>query len=231
LGSSQLIRCLESAVVQIGERNIHRGPEGPHLCQRLDELLQSTQAIGVTLSVGGQQGVLDCAQRQIYWPSRLGADEVAQLLLEDVEVEPVGPGQIQLLHTIKRWATEAMPWDAALWALGIGTSGGRLLARLNASASYRLMRWPDFGMIGRRSNDLKCSALLAQQGMSPATLQASTGFPLATIHNFFNSCALCGLLEESGQAIASAPTARPSGGYSAGGMLARIRRALALGTA
>lgn len=232
LGSGQLIRCLEGALAQLGERHIQHGAERPHLCQRLDEMLQSTQAVGVMLSVGGQRGVIDRAQRMIHWPSRLGADDVAQLLFEDVELEPLGADQVQILHTVKRWATEAIPWDAALWALGIGTSGGRLLARLGAARRYRLTRWPDFGMIGRRSNDLKCSALLARDGMSPLALQASTGFPLGTIHNFFNACALCGLLEEPGQAIAATRAATPAGGASvAAGMLARIRKAFALGTA
>jgi hypothetical protein len=229
LGSGRLLRCLENALAQIGNREAHRHAEAPHLCQRLDELLQSRTAAAVTLSVDGQCGFLEPAQQLIHWPSRLGPDEVAQLLMEEVRLEPVSNTNCPLLRLIRQSAVETMPWDAALWAVGVGTSGGRLLARVGATQRYRLTRWPDFGLIGRRSTDLKCSALMVQQALSPLALQAATGFPAATVHNFFNACALCGFLEPAGSAADAAPAVARSGSAPAsGGVLARIRMALGM---
>src|SRR3569623_1965498 len=116
-------------------------------------------------------------------------------------------------------------------AIGVSTSLSRLLPRPGPRKSYKLKRWPEFGLIGRRSSDIKCTALLTHKSMTPAELIAATGLSEARVSGFLNACALCGFLEEAQPAPrAELSSARINHEASlAGGMLQRIRKALALG--
>lgn len=228
IGASRLLFCLESAAGRLGMRGESRRGESPSLSQRLDDLLRERDAVGVMLAIGEYRGLLDPARQLIHWPGELDADTIARLVLEDVAVEPLRHGEGEELRHIMQDALTPVAWDAALWAVGVGTSRGRLLRRLDARRPYRLSRWPDFGVLGRRSSDLKCAALLTQRELSPEALVAVTGLPAARVYGFVNACALCGLLEEGAGAMpaASSPAAPAS---LAGGMLQRIRKAFSLG--
>jgi len=226
IGASRLLSCLESAAERLGMRGEARRGESPSLCQRLDDALRERSAVGVLLAMGEYRGLLDPLRQVIHWPSELDADAIARLVLEDVTVEPLRAGEGEELRRIMQDALQPVAWDAPLWAVGISTSRGRLLGRLDARRAYRLGRWPDFGALGRRSSDLKCAALLTQRDLSPEALVAMTGLPAPRVYAFVNACALCGLLEEGEAAVPVAP-AQPSS--FAGGMLQRIRKAFSLG--
>lgn len=228
IGATRLLHCLAGASARLGLPALARG-ERASLCQRLDDILHGPGAMGVIVSFGGQRGLLNPALRTIHWPSELDADAIARLILEDVEIEPLHEGQDAALQVIAEDALDAMPWDAPLWAVGVGASGGRLLRRLDPGRPYRLSRWPDFGVLGRRGPDIKCAALLTQRELSPEALVALSGLPQAKVHGFVNACALCGLLEEPVVMESAPPPAAPVAASFAGGMLKRIRRALALG--
>lgn len=227
IGASRLLHCLEGASTRLGLPAAARA-ERPSLCQRVDDALHSPGAMGVVVAVGGQRGLLNPALHTIHWPDQLDADAIAQLVLEDVAVDALHAGQDRVLGEVAQEALEATPWDAPLWAVGTGASGGRLLQRLDAKRPYRLSRWPDFGVLGRRSADIKCAALLSQRELSPEALSALSGLPAAKVYGFVNACALCDLLEECAGAD-PLPPPQPRAESFTGGMLRRIRKAFALG--
>jgi hypothetical protein len=222
IGASRLLSCLEDAAARLGMSGEARRAERASLCQRLDDVLRERDAVGVMLAMGEHRGMLDPARQLIHWPGVLDADAIARLVLEEVTVEPLRDGEGRELRRIMQDALQPVCWEAPLWAVGVSTSRGRLLRRLDPRRSYRLSRWPDFGVLGRSSGELKCAALLTQKDLSPEALVAMTGLPPPRVYGFVNACALCGLLEEGRD---EAPAAAPPASF-AGGMLQRIRKAL-----
>lgn len=94
---------------------------------------------------------------------------------------------------------------------------------------YRLTRWPDFGLIGRRASDIRCAALLNHRAYTPAELSATTGFPLPVVNNFLNACALSGLLESAGATL-PAKTGFTATTLFSRPLFRRIREAFAIGS-
>jgi hypothetical protein len=228
IGASRLLSCLEGAAARLGMRSVAQRGESSSLCQRLDDALRERSTVGVMLTMGEYRGLLDPVRQVMHWPSELDADTISRLVLEEVAVEPLRAGEGEELRRIMRDALQPVGWDAPLWAMGISTSRGRLLGRLDARRAYRLGRWPDFGVVGRSSSDLKCAALLTQKDLSPEALVSMTGLPATRVYGFINACALCGLLEEAEAAQPAAPPPVQSTSF-AGGMLQRIRKAFSLG--
>jgi hypothetical protein len=154
------------------------------------------------------------------------------MVLSDVSLRPLQISDLNVLRNLEHKMKQHQSWDAALWAIGVGTSRGQLLPRVRADQAYRLTRFPDFCLIGRRSSDIKLTALLTHKSMTPNELVAETRFSEARVFGFINACALSGLLEvvePSTQAVA-APTQAQNEALSANGMFQRIRRALEIGS-
>ncbi len=232
LRAERLLHCLEAAASKVVNPSATTFSGQANLCERLDALLQTKTIIAVEILVGQSSGILNPTRKMILWSQAIDADAVAQIVSSAVSLRPLYIADLNALRGIEHKLAEHLSWDATLWAIGIGTSRGRLLSRLDADQSYRLTRWPDFGLIGRRSSDLKCTALLTHKSMTPRELVAATGFSESRINGFLNACALCGLLEQA-QPASSTATARAkisSEGFFSGGVLQRIRRALALGS-
>ncbi len=229
LRAERLLQCLESAAGKV--RHLTAATEQASLCERLDLLLQNKTVIAVEITAGKTTGILNPTRKMIQWPHALDADAVAQMVVSDVGLRPLHITDLNTLRNIEHKLTEHLSWDAALWAIGIGTSRAQLLPRLHADKSYRLTRWPDFGLIGRRGSDIKCTALLTHKSMTPRELAEATGFSEARVYGFINACALCGLLEETAAVARIAPAAMKAQNDSlfSGGMFQKIRRALALG--
>ena len=231
LGASRLMQCLERASGLLGvPSDGQRAQQG--LCHRLDDLLHAPGIAGIILSVGGTQGLLEPESKTMHWPHALDADVVAQFVASDVSVEPLYSAESAQFHRIVQPGAQSECWDGPLWAVGINTSRGRLLSRLDARRRYRLTRWPDFGIVGRRSADLQCAALLSQKELSPEELASLTGLPEATVSGFVNACALCGYLEEASAPAdrASAPATPAKTDSFGASMLRRIRRAFSPGS-
>jgi len=231
-GASRLVRCLDHASQQLS--GISSAAEEPResLCQRLDNALRTPQLRAVVLHAQGQTGFLTQNSQTLYWPQALGINEIAALLASPVEVQKVVAGEEAVLQRIESEALFPMPAEGLLWALGITRSRGTLLQRLDAGRSYRLRRWPDFGVVGRRALDLRCASLLTQRDLTPTQLAMLSGMPLSVIGGFLNAGALCGLMEDVSPATTSAsppPASSPDLGTPRfGGMLQRIRQAFAL---
>lgn len=231
LRADRLVHCLDNAVARMGQHVAHESTQ-TSLCERLDAALQTSSAIAIAITSGSSHGIINPARKMIYWPHALDTDAVAQMVINDVTVQPLHTADLNNLRRMEQQLIERVSWDAPFWAIGVSTSRGQLLKRLNPSQPYRLSRWPDFGLIGRRSSDIRCTALLTHKSMTPQELVRSAGFSEGRVHGFLNACALCGLLEEATPETKAAGNkldvkAEPA---VSGGMLQRIRRAFVLGT-
>lgn len=227
-GASRLIRCLDHASrsLAIGG-HANAASDGDSLCQRLDKLLAATPNQAIVLRAGNREGLLWAASGRVAWPVTLDLDEIASLLGSEVQMHPAGRGGQDELDTIRAQASCEQSAESLLWAIGITRSGGQLLRRLDARQTYRLRRWPDFGAIGRRSADLRCTSLLMQRALTLDELSRLAALPTTVIVPFLNAAALCGLL--AGDAATRTPVRTGSGAVSRfGGVLQRIRNAFSL---
>lgn len=231
-GASRLISCLDSASQQLqGKAPSQEAGAEASLCQRLDDAMNAPHVLGVALRAGDQSGWLKLPERQLWWSQALELEDIAQLLSADVEVQALGPADGAALRRAEAAARHPARAETLLWAIGITRSKGSLLQRIDATRSCRLRRWPNFGVIGRRSLDLRCTALLMQRELAPAQLALVAGIPLGVIGSFLNACTLAGLLEAGTAQVASIsaaalPAQAPESGI--GGVLRRIRLAFAI---
>lgn len=85
--------------------------------------------------------------------------------------------------------------DLLCWNVGkiIGTQAG-LAPWLNGDQAYRVISWPDFGVIGLDRVGMKLSAHLAQKCLTAQQLSSVSGVDLGAVFSFLNSTSLCGLL-------------------------------------
>lgn len=226
LRPERLLHCLQSAAGKLGHQAIPAAED--NLCQRLDTLLQTKSVIAVEIVAGANTGVINPTRKTISWEQALDADAVAQMVLSEVSLNPLQISDLNVLRNLEHKMKQHQSWDAALWAIGVGTSRGQLLPRLRRDQSYRLTRFPDFCLIGRRSSDIKSTALLTHKSMTPDQLISETGFSEARVFGFINACALSGLLEEVQPSVQAAAQDQ-SKGLPANGMFQRIRRALEIG--
>lgn len=235
-GASRLVSCLNHASGQLGGIAVGSAGEETSLCQRLDEALHAPQAAAVMIRAGTQLGWIKLPERRLQWSQALGIDEIAQLLTGEVEVQAVAAADAVLLHRLETGARQPAPIETLLWAIGIARSRGTLLQRVDPGRCYRLRRWPDFGAIGRRSLDLRCTSLLMQRELTPLQLSMVAGIPLSAIGAFLNACALVGVLE-AGEAAGTASglpqmqSSAPVAESAIGGVLRRIRLAFSIAIA
>jgi len=228
LRAERLLHCLQAADGKLGKQAIP--DEQDNLCQRLDTLLHTKSVIAVEIVAGANTGVINPTRKTISWEQAVDADAVAQLVLSDVRLNPLEMSDFNVLRNLEQKMEHHQSWDAALWAIGVGTSRGQLLPRLRRDQSYRLTRFPDFCLIGRRSSDIKSTALLTHKSLTPNELVAVTGFSEARVFGFINACALSGLLEEVQPSVQVSALAKSQDkALPANGMFQRIRRALELG--
>lgn len=230
-GASRLVRCLDhaSGLLSAGGQG-SRPSAGTRdgLCQQLDEALQTPGIAGVELSANGVRGYLSIAEHQLYWPTPLTLDEAVRLMTADISLRAIPHQDRTLIQTLHAGNSSPVAWEGLLWSIGITTSGGQLLRRVDANRAYRLRRWPDFGFIGRRSADLKLTALLSQKHLTPTHLTVVSGVPATLVNGFMNACALCGLLDASEAPASVVRTTPGPAQWNVSGVFRRIREALAI---
>jgi hypothetical protein len=73
---------------------------------------------------------------------------------------------------------------------------------LDAHASHRLRRWPDFGLVRGSRDQLALAALLTHGAYSRARLIEASQQPPGRIDRFLNACALTGVLTSEPAAVA-----------------------------
>lgn len=232
-GASRLIRCLDEASARLaGQRP--PPPPSSSLCQQLDELLSQPGLRMIALQAGRHRGLIEVDTRRLRWPLALSLDEMAEWLLGRVEVSALTAEDAGRVDPLIAEAAVVTPAEGLLWALGVARSNGQLLRRLDVEQPYQLRHWPDFGLIGRRSLDLRCTTLLMQRPMTPVELARLAGTPLSVIGGYLNAALLCGALEAAAPSRAGAvppPSARATAAAAPaegrlGDMLRRLRMAL-----
>lgn len=230
-GASRLTHCLDHASQQLAGTVAAASADdaSAHLGQRLEAALRTPGLLAIVIHSGTHQGLLYPDGRKLCWPEPMNLDQLADVLGADVALRAVTDADRETLQEVAASATIERPAEALLWAIGSLRSGSTLLDSLQMTMPYRLRRWPDFGVLGRRPADLRCASLLMQRAMSLSELASLANLPRGVAAAFLNACALCGLLETPAQAGAVKPvlTAVP-GSSLLGGMLRRIRGAFAL---
>ncbi|NKF20807.1 hypothetical protein [Solimonas marina] len=228
-GATRLIRCLDYASTRLTGQSAATGDGSDSVCQRLDVAMRTPGAEALVLRSGNHEGLLWVASQRIAWPVSLDLDECARILAGDVEIEVLHRGDAKLKSTAAGAALQSA--EPLLWAIGIARSGGHPLRRLPAGQRYRLRRWPDFGVIGRRSADLRCAALLMQRALSGTELASFSGLPIGVVQVFLNAAALCGVLVADAERVVMPARGAASGRSPFGSVLHRIRSAFAMTSA
>lgn len=99
------------------------------------------------------------------------------------------------------------------------------------NASYRLRRWPDFGLLRGTRDQLALAALLTHASYSRVRLIEVSRQPASTVDRFLNACALAGVLASTGDAAMpadSAGTFIASSAARLGGLIRGLRSRLGL---
>lgn len=86
------------------------------------------------------------------------------------------------------------PGQQLLWTVGLHSGRGNLSGTLDSSAGYKLLAWPDFGVMRPKREHLQLCALLARHLRTPEQLVAGTQLSSETVNRFLNACVLSGLL-------------------------------------
>lgn len=89
----------------------------------------------------------------------------------------------------------SQPFDGLCWLAGVALARSAGLAPwLNKDDAYRLVAWPDFGVIGADESGFRLSAILAKRAMTPASLASATRLTFEQVASFLNAASICRLL-------------------------------------
>lgn len=94
----------------------------------------------------------------------------------------------------------------------------RLAPWLDGAASFRIRRWPDFGLIPVQRAQLQIVAALARRDCTRAELARLAPSPRGDVERVLNALSLCGLLAHGGGEAAAPPSrsAHPQSGFLRG---------------
>ncbi|MGZ8184114.1 MAG: hypothetical protein ACXWT1_19385 [Methylobacter sp.] len=86
------------------------------------------------------------------------------------------------------------PLQELLWYAAQCASGGQLLQGCRADTPVRLTSCPDFSRFFHRENEPVLAEFMLKQSAALTTVSESTGVPLAQVFDFYNACAVLGLI-------------------------------------
>ena len=208
------------AAVSIEEPCAARGAKA--ITRALRESLQSRHGHAVLALKGLPVLLLDFEQDQMVVPDGSGNAELAQLLSDDFE---------QLaLHGIaaKRYQQLAgeLPRQSLrplLWHWGQHPAHWHDLdVRLQQHARVRLLRWPDFRVLGHQHDSFRLCSLLLKRACSVDECASLLDISGDAVRAFVHPAYLCGYAALEAPAGGS----RFIGGSDAGGLLARMWRSV-----
>ncbi|MEG2804883.1 hypothetical protein [Stenotrophomonas sp.] len=215
------LRQMPSAANPIEEPIAARAAKA--ITRALREHLQSRQGHAVLALQGLPMLLLDFEQDQMVVPDGSGNAELAQLLSDEFEH--------LALHGIaaKRYQQLAgelprQPLRPLLWQWGQHPAHWQDLdARLRGQARVRLLRWPDFRVLGHQHDSFRLCSLLLKRACSVSECAALLEIGEAAVRAFVHPAYLCGYAALE----AGADTRRPVGDAPAGGgLLARMWRSV-----
>ncbi len=121
------------------------------------------------------------------------------------------------------------------WWIGVECSSARLLKSLDSSSRFKILRWPEPGLIKHSQHYLSLSALLSRKsGVTLAAIASASSIAADVVTGFINAASLTGILttrtvkNEPG-AVLAPPAADPAPAAPVNkGLFARIRARLTL---
>lgn len=125
----------------------------------------------------------------------------------------------QLIHTGRALATvipsdlpagEHCSMDRFRWQLCEALSGGLLLPGIASRRSFSILQWPDFGVLGASSEQMKLSALFHGRELTIAKAAEISSLPVYSVIDFVNACAVIGLLKDAPTELLNLAAAHPS---------------------
>ncbi|MDD5271680.1 MAG: hypothetical protein PHU14_03060 [Methylovulum sp.] len=87
------------------------------------------------------------------------------------------------------------PLPELLWYATLCASEGQLLQGCHADTPVHLMACPDFSRFFHRADDPILAAFMLDANVALTSIAAATGIPLPQIFDFYNACAIIGLIE------------------------------------
>ncbi len=102
----------------------------------------------------------------------------------------------QLLTATAGQELKAQPLTHLLWFTTFTCSQGKLIEGHQKGDIVQLKRWPNLNLPGCKRL-VKLAAYMHSNAVDLDTVQASTGIPIAQIHNFYNACKVIGLIAHS----------------------------------
>ncbi len=144
-------------------------------------------------STNGQLlAVIDAKERRVYSKRPLEF-LVDALAAGDSAFGELGPPSGERPHASSRMADESL--DRLCWQYGARLAREFGLAPwINPDKPYRLLRWPDFGKIGREPLGALLCVILSQRQLDVAAMVKATHLPRQTVYGLVNSLSLCGSL-------------------------------------
>jgi len=163
-------------------------------------------------SVAGGPRIVIAPKQMTYYS---GCGDIVELLPLcqaqpfDLQIEPlpdwapgVGKETIQVGRMFMRTQTDSVtggmnphPLAGLLWYASLCVSNGRLLQGNRADELVRLKQTPDFTWLHHQESHLKLAQFMLESSADLRTVARQTGVPLAQVFDFFNACAMLGLVE------------------------------------
>ncbi|HAI47502.1 MAG TPA: hypothetical protein DCM50_12545 [Stenotrophomonas sp.] len=217
----QALRQMPGAPAPIEEPIAARAAKA--ITRALREHLQARQGHAVLALDGLPVLLLDFEQDQMVVPDGSGNAELAQLLSDDFER--------LALHGIaaKRYQQLAgelprQPLRPLLWLWGQHPAHWHDLdARLQRHARVRLLRWPDFRVLGHQHDSFRLCSLLLKRACSVDECAALLEISGEAVRTFVHPAYLCGYAALEPAAERARPPL-PAG--DGGGLLARMWRSV-----
>jgi len=89
----------------------------------------------------------------------------------------------------------ASPLSELLWYAALSASEGKLLQGCQADIPVRLMASPDFSKLFHREHEPALAKFMLENTADLNTVATATGIPLPRVYDFYNACAVTGLIE------------------------------------
>ena len=195
------------------------------ITRALRESLNARQGHAVLALDGTAQVLLDFVQDQMVVPAGVPAEHLAQDLsdaFESLSLHGISARRFQKLAGERT----RQPLRPLLWQWGQRPDHWQDLdARLQRHARVKLLRWPDFRVLGRQHDSFRLCSLLLKRACSVDECASLLDVSSEAVRSFVHPAYLCGYaaLEAVPQDAAPARSAPAAGG---GTLLARMWRSV-----
>lgn len=136
---------------------------------------------------------VDSATKHYFSPFELEQLKPYFLATDTLRVIKLSARQFAEVRTDK--TLKPRPLGQLIWYTAFCCSRGRVIAGYRHGDIVHLKRWPDIKL---QSKDLiRLAAFMHNNAADLETVQASTKVPLAVVHDYYNACKVCDLIEHT----------------------------------